>query len=166
MLDFKHKFIPFDRLSQWRENIREIGLILVVTNGCFDILHIGHVIYLQEAKRLGDVLLVGVNGDESVRAIKGLSRPIIPELERAYLVASLFFVDAVTIFKETTAIRFLEMVRPDIYVKGGDYTIHTINQDERHLVESLGGRVEIVAGIPGRSTTSIVERIKNSTISD
>ena len=159
-MDFWEKFIPLSQLGPWREEIRRKGLTLVVTNGCFDLLHIGHATYLQEARKLGDLLLVGVNSDASVRAIKGPGRPIHPERDRAGLVAALASVDAVTIFSQPTALEFLRIVRPDIYVKGGDYTIDTINQEERRLVEALGGRVVVLGGVPGKSTTEILRRLR------
>ena len=138
--------------------MRSAGRSLVVTNGCFDILHAGHVTYLAAARREGDVLLVGLNADESVRRIKGPTRPINCEADRATVLAALAAVDAVTVFGEDDALRLLAAATPDIYVKGGDYTIDTINQPERHLVESQGGKVVILPGMEGRSTTAILER--------
>ena len=158
-VDFHDKIIPADRLPAWREALAAAGKKLVVTNGCFDLLHLGHVTYLQAARTLGDCLLVGVNSDASVRAIKGPDRPLNPETDRAAVLAALAAVDAVSIFPEPDALAFLCRVRPDVYVKGGDYTLDTINQEERRLVESLGGRVVVLAGVPGRSTTNLARRL-------
>lgn len=153
------KIITIENLAAWRANLRSQGRLLVVTNGCFDILHAGHVAYLHAARRLGDCLLVGLNSDSSVRALKGHDRPLNPEHDRALVLAGLADVDAVCIFSEVTALRFLSIAQPDIYVKGGDYTIETINQDERHLVETMGGRVEVLPGLPGRSTSALLQKL-------
>lgn len=157
--ELEQKLLSYDKLGEWRSEIRRKGLTLVVTNGCFDILHVGHVLYLQKAKRLGDLLLVGLNSDESVRAIKGPNRPINKELDRAMVLAALAAVDKVCIFPEPTAKRFLELAKPDIYVKGGDYTIDTINQEERQLVEQLGGRIIIVQSGRIISTSRILSQL-------
>lgn len=158
-MNFRSKILTPVTLPVWREQIRTRGERLVVTNGCFDILHLGHVTYLEAARNLGDALLVGLNSDASVRAIKGPLRPVNPEADRAAVLAALESVSAVCVFGEPTAFRFLERVAPDIYAKGGDYTVDTINQEERRLVERLGGRVEVIGGVPGRSTTGILARI-------
>lgn len=132
---------------------------LVVTNGCFDLLHLGHVTYLETARNLGDALLLGLNGDESVRQLKGDGRPVNPEADRAAVIAALECVAGVCIFTEKTAMRFLAAAQPDIYAKGGDYTLESVNQEERRLVEQAGGKVVIVPVVPGKSTTAILERI-------
>jgi rfaE bifunctional protein nucleotidyltransferase chain/domain len=153
------KVIPWDKLPAWRAALRAAGRKLVATNGCFDLLHRGHVTYLQSAREQGDALLVGLNADASVRNIKGPGRPIHSEDDRAFVLAALACVDGVCIFREPTAMTFLEIVRPDVYAKGGDYTIDTINQDERRLVEKLGGQVIVLPGVPGQSTTALLEKI-------
>jgi len=130
---------------------------IIFTNGCFDILHLGHVRYLKEAKKLGDILIVGVNSDSSVRKLKGNDRPYISELERAEILASLECVDYVSIFPETRPDNLIKIVKPDIHVKGGDYSLAEL--PERHLVERLGGRVVVIPPIKGRSTTNIIEKI-------
>ena len=158
-MNFRDKVLTPDQLKHWRDNLRKAGKKLVVTNGCFDLLHVGHVSYLENARKLGDALLVGVTGDSGVRKIKGEGRPINSETDRAAVLAALQMVDAVHVFPETTALRFLTDVAPDIYVKGGDYTLETINQEERRLVESVGGKVEILPGVAGKSTTSLVAKI-------
>jgi D-glycero-beta-D-manno-heptose 1-phosphate adenylyltransferase len=154
------KILRGDNLRSWRDALRAAGKRLVVTNGCFDILHAGHVTYLEAAREQGDALLVGVNSDAAVRAIKGPSRPVNSEEDRALVLAALQSVDGVYIFPERDAVEFLRTVAPDVYVKGGDYTIDTINQDERRLIESGGGRVVLLAHVPGRSTTNVLRRLK------
>lgn len=158
-VNFCDKIISWEKLPRWRESIRQSGRKLVVTNGCFDLLHLGHVTYLEAARNQGDLLLVGVNGDDGVRQLKGPSRPVNSETDRAAVLAALQSVDGVCIFMEKTATRFLAHAQPDIYVKGGDYTLETLNQDERRTVEQDGGRIVIQPFVPGKSTTSILEKI-------
>ncbi len=159
-MELADKILAPDQLHTWRDSLRAESRSLVVTNGCFDILHAGHVTYLAAAKCEGDVLLVGLNGDASVRELKGEGRPINSEQDRAVVLAGLAAVDAVAIFTERDAMRLLEEVQPDIYVKGGDYNIDTINQDERRLIERQGGKVVILPGVEGRSTSAVIERMK------
>ncbi len=139
--------------------MRASGKRLVVTNGCFDLLHLGHVTYLETARSQGDALLVGVNSDDAVRQLKGPDRPVTPEDDRAAVLAALESVDGVCIFAESTATRFLAAAQPDIYVKGGDYTLDTLNQEERRTVERAGGRIVIIPFVPGRSTTATLKKI-------
>ncbi len=159
MLSFRDKIIPFTGVAAWREQVRARGQRLVVTNGCFDILHAGHVTYLAAARELGDALLIGLNSDASVRSLKGAGRPVNSEQDRATVLAALAAVDGVCVFEEVDALRFLAEVKPDIYAKGGDYTIDTINQPERRLIESHGGKVVILPGVPGRSTSSVIAKL-------
>jgi rfaE bifunctional protein nucleotidyltransferase chain/domain len=158
-VNFREKIVSWDQLPAWRAAIRASGKKLVVTNGCFDLLHLGHVSYLEAARNLGDALLIGVNGDDSVRQLKGDARPVNAEADRAAVLAALQSVDGACIFTEKTATRFLAAAQPDIYVKGGDYTLETVNQDERRAVEQGGGRVVIIPFVPGKSTTSLLEKI-------
>jgi D-glycero-beta-D-manno-heptose 1-phosphate adenylyltransferase len=158
-VNFREKILLWDELPAWRAALRASGKKLVVTNGCFDLLHPGHVTYLEHARNLGDALLIGVNGDEGVRQLKGSTRPVNPEADRAAVLAALQSVDATCIFSEKTATRFLGLAQPNIYVKGGDYTLETINQDERRAVEAAGGRIVILPLVPGKSTTTILEKI-------
>src|SRR5277367_6209634 len=130
-MNFREKIIAWDKLSEWRKNFRASGEKLVVTNGCFDILHLGHVTYLGTARNFSDALLVGVNGDAATRQLKGAGRPVNSENDRAVVLAALESVHGVCIFTEKTATKFLVAAQPDIYVKGGDYTLETLNQDER-----------------------------------
>jgi D-glycero-beta-D-manno-heptose 1-phosphate adenylyltransferase len=152
------KILSAEALANWRQALRERQQRLVVTNGCFDLLHAGHVTYLEAARNSGDALLVGVNSDDAVRGLKGPGRPINSEADRALIVAALESVDAVCIFQERDAVRFLERTEPDVYVKGGDYTIDTINQEERRLVEGLGGRIVLLGHVPGKSTTALLAK--------
>jgi rfaE bifunctional protein nucleotidyltransferase chain/domain len=158
-VNFRGKIIAWDKLPEWRAAMRASGKKLVVTNGCFDILHFGHVTYLEAARNLGHALLVGVNGDNSARELKGAGRPVNSENDRVMVIAALGSVDGVCIFAEKTATKFLERAQPDIYVKGGDYTLETLNQDERRAVEQAGGKIVIIPQVPGKSTTALLEKI-------
>lgn len=131
--------------------------IVVTTNGCFDVLHIGHLRYLQAAQELGDLLVVGVNSDESVHALKGNNRPLLPEEERAEMVAGLECVDYVTIFPELDPTALLSVLKPNIHVKGGDYTIEEVV--EREVIEANGGKVIVGLNVPGKSTTDLIRTI-------
>jgi rfaE bifunctional protein nucleotidyltransferase chain/domain len=159
-MDFERKILTDATLDSWRQKMRRLGLKVVATNGCFDVLHLGHVTYLQQSRRHGDALIVGVNSDASVRILKGPDRPINSQEDRAAVLAALASVDAVLVFDQPDACSFLQAVRPDIYVKGGDYTIETINQQERRLVEKLGAKIVILPVVPGRSTSALVQRIQ------
>jgi len=128
---------------------------VVFTNGCFDILHVGHVRYLQQAKALGDLLFVGLNSDASVRKLKGESRPIQKEADRAEIMSALSCVDFVTIFSEETPLELIKLVRPDILVKGGDWPIDQIVGGD--FVQSIGGQVQSLILVEGKSTTKIIE---------
>jgi rfaE bifunctional protein nucleotidyltransferase chain/domain len=158
-VSFREKIIPWEKLPEWRAVVRASGKRLVVTNGCFDLLHVGHVTYLETARGQGEALLVGVNGDEAVRQLKGPDRPVNEEYERAAVLAALESVDGVCIFAEPTATRFLAAAQPDVYVKGGDYTLETLNQDERQTVDRAGGRIVIIPLVPGKSTTALLKKI-------
>ena len=139
------------------EQLRLSGRKIVFTNGCFDLLHFGHVSYLQKAKRLGDVLILGLNSDASIRRLKGEKRPIIAQEERAHIMAALECIDYVVVFEEDTPIELIRAIRPDILAKGADYTPETVVG--RELVESWGGRVELVALEEGKSTTGTIQKI-------
>jgi rfaE bifunctional protein nucleotidyltransferase chain/domain len=153
------KIVSWEKLPAWRETCRARTRRVVVTNGCFDLLHRGHVTYLEAARALGDLLLVGLNSDDSVRELKGPARPVNSEEDRAFVLAALACVDAVCVFRERAATRFLAAAQPDVYVKGGDYTLDTLNQEERRIVESGGGRIAILPLVPGKSTTALLEKI-------
>lgn len=142
------------------EQMRSAGLTVVFTNGHFDLLHVGHLRYLQAARALGDKLVVGVNDDRITTERKGPDRPILPEGERAELLAGLACVDYVTIFHEPTATETITLLRPDIYVKGGDYAPGGAALPEAGPVESYGGKVTILPLVAGRSTSEIVQAIR------
>jgi rfaE bifunctional protein nucleotidyltransferase chain/domain len=158
-VNFKGKILPWQSLSKWRADLRASGRKLVVTNGCFDLLHAGHVTYLEAARNQGDALLVGLNGDDSVRQLKGEDRPLNCQNDRATILAALQSVDAVCIFDERLATRFLSFAQPDVYVKGGDYSLDTINQEERLTVEEAGGKIIIIPLVPGKSTSALLDKI-------
>ena len=140
--------------------LRRAGKKIAFTNGCFDILHAGHVRYLEQARSYGDYLVLGINTDESVRRLKGVQRPLNQELDRAEVVGALKAVDAVVLFGEETAEELIAQVRPDVYVKGGDYTLATL--PEAKIVQAYGGQVEFIAMVEGRSTTNVIEKIKKT----
>ena len=158
-MDFRSKIIAWDQMPAWRAALRASGKKLAVTNGCFDILHLGHVTYLENARNFGDALLIGVNSDAAVRGLKGPTRPVNSETDRASVLAALQSVDGVCIFADTTATKFLAAAQPDFYIKGGDYTLETLNQDERRAVEAAGGKIILVPFVPGKSTTALLEKI-------
>ncbi len=159
-MNFRRKLIRLEDLAAWRAAFRVTGQKLVVTNGCFDLLHLGHVSYLESARNQGDALLVGVNSDASVRELKGPGRPLNCEEDRALVLAALEAVDAVSIFGEASATQLLSLVQPDFWIKGGDYTLDSLNQDERRAVERGGGQIVILPFLQGKSTTKMVERIQ------
>lgn len=158
----RDKVVPLERLPAWREEVRRSGRRLVVTNGCFDLLHAGHVTYLEAAREQGDLLLVGLNGDDSVRQLKGPGRPLNPEQDRALVLGALEAVAAVCIFPEVRAAAFLRLAQPDVYVKGGDYTIETLDAEERSIVEQAGGKIVLIPFLPGRSTTLLLKKVSTS----
>ena len=146
-------------LGVWLAPLRAKGMRLVTTNGCFDIIHSGHVRYMSEAAGLGDLLVVGVNADEVVTRLKGPGRPVRNENDRVFVVAALCMVDAAFVFHEDDPRAFIEVLKPDIHVKGGDYTQDII---EREAVERNNGRVAIVSYLEGFSTTSVVKKIRST----
>ena len=176
----KSKVTSLEALLRVVDKMRENGKCIVFTNGCFELLHIGHVGYLQAARSLGDVLVVGLNSDVSVRTIKGLPRPLVPEAERAELLAALECVDFVIVFGEPTAENLVAVLRPDIYVKGGDYKVAESKEQEGRtgagyrpntlpigqkiapemsVVQGYGGKVVVLPYSSGHSTTTLIENI-------
>lgn len=153
------KVIALEDAAAFRATLRREGRRVVATNGCFDLLHVGHLRYLTEARARGDFLWVGLNGDASVRELKGPARPIVPEADRAELLAAWRVVDAVTIFPEVRATSFLRAVQPEVYVKGGDYTPESLNPEEAAALREGGTRIEIVQLVPGKSTSKLVEKM-------
>lgn len=154
------KIISLSAALSWRQRLEHDKQTMAVTNGCFDIMHRGHAQYLYEAAQKADALLVLVNSDASVRAVKGEGRPILPESDRAYMLASLEAVTAVVVFDTENCTSQLRSLKPDVYVKGGDYRPETLVQDEYRLLQSMGCRVELIPPVPGVSTTEIISRIQ------
>jgi D-beta-D-heptose 7-phosphate kinase/D-beta-D-heptose 1-phosphate adenosyltransferase len=156
----KEKILSADQAATIAAEMRATGRKLVFTNGCFDLLHVGHVRYLQAARALGDALLVAINGDESVRALKGEGRPLNREADRAEVVAALDCVDYAVVFPEVRATAVLEKIRPAIYVKGGDYEIDSLHAEERAVLEKIAAEIRILPFEPGYSTSGLCEKIK------
>ena len=155
------RVVSADECLRFRRKAGSEGKRVVFTNGCFDILHRGHLEYLRQAKAMGDLLIVGVNGDRGVRLLKGPGRPITQEEDRAELVAALTPVDRVVVFQEETPARLIDLLVPDVLVKGGDYRLEEIVG--RDTVEKAGGTVRVVPLLPGRSTRGIVEVLRKHT---
>jgi len=153
------KIVQLERLGQRASDLRAAGKKLVATNGCFDLLHVGHIRYLNAARALGDALIVGINGDQSVRELKGAGRPVNSERDRAEIVAALECVDLVAIFPDVRATRFLELAAPDVYVKGGDYNQDTLNAEERRVLQKIGAKIDIVPFEHGYSTSVLLARL-------
>jgi rfaE bifunctional protein nucleotidyltransferase chain/domain len=144
------------RAAAWRE----AGKTIAYTNGCFDLIHAGHVRTLESARRLADILIVGLNSDDSARQLKGPGRPILPAQQRAEVLAAFACVDLVVIFPELSALTTIQALKPEVWVKGGDYRLDTVHQEERAYVESYGGRVALGEPVPGASTSEIIAMIK------
>jgi rfaE bifunctional protein nucleotidyltransferase chain/domain len=155
------RVITADELAGVRDAMERAGRRLVFTNGCFDLLHAGHVRYLQQARSLGDALVIGLNSDRSVRELKGEGRPLNPQDDRAEVLAALGCVDYVLIFDGKRATELIRTVRPHVYAKGGDYTANSLDPDERAVLAEVGARIEILPLVPGRSTTAVVEKMQS-----
>ena len=162
-LESIEKYRPLDAMITERKALAERGVSVVFSNGCFDLLHVGHVRYLAASKKLGDVLIVGINSDESTRSIKGPDRPIRTAALRAELLAELACVDYVTIFEEPSVTPALLKIHPDIYTKGGDYTLDTIDAGLRDAILEHDIRIEFPAHVPGASTTELLRRTQGDT---
>ena len=156
------RVINSSELAGVRDAMERGGQKLVFTNGCFDLLHAGHVRYLQQARALGDALAVGLNSDSSVRELKGEGRPVNAQDDRAEVLAALGCVDYVVIFEGARATETIRAVRPHVYAKGGDYTSQTLDPGERAALEVAGARVEILPLVPGRSSTAVLERLRSA----
>jgi rfaE bifunctional protein nucleotidyltransferase chain/domain len=154
-----HKIVDREAAVRWVQGLQAKGRRVVFTNGCFDLLHVGHVLYLEKARSLGDALIVGVNTDDSAaRLDKGPGRPLNPEADRARVLAALGCVDRVVLFAEDTPLELITILQPDVLVKGGDYQLHQIVG--REVVEARGGQVLALPFLPGYSTTALIERIR------
>lgn len=152
-----NKICPREELRKELDRLRKEGKKIAFTNGCFDILHVGHVRYLEGAKKTADVLILALNSDSSVRTIKGEKRPLIPQNERAEVLAGLASVDYVTIFDEATPLELIRYLKPDVLIKGGDWTEDRIVG--RNEVRSWGGKVVVIPEVEGASTTNIVDKV-------
>jgi D-glycero-beta-D-manno-heptose 1-phosphate adenylyltransferase len=156
-IDARSKIKSLEELKIMAEDLRTSGRKIVFANGCFDLIHVGHIRYLQSARKLGDVLILGINGDDSIAALKGKGRPLQPEADRVEILASLECVDYVLLFNESTVDDILNTLRPDIHAKGTDYTEG--NVPERHTVHAYGGRVAIVGDPKDHSTRDLIQVI-------
>ncbi len=154
-----NKILDRGALREKLDNLRKTGKKIAFTNGCFDILHVGHVRYLREAKKTGDVLVLALNSDSSVRSIKGEKRPLVPEMERAEVLAALEFIDFVTLFDELTPLELIQYLKPDVLIKGGDWPEEKVVG--RNEIKQWGGKVVIIPEVMGKSTTNVVEKIIN-----
>jgi len=155
----KDKILDAKQLDEQVASWKKENQIIVFSNGCFDIIHLGHIDYLEKARALGDKLIIGLNTDQSVQRLKGSSRPVVEELARGRMLAAMEFVDAVTFFEEDTPFQLISRIMPDILVKGNDYKLQNIIGAD--IVIKNGGKVETIALVPGYSTTKIIEKIKN-----
>lgn len=151
------KSLTLEQAVKRIQELKQAGKRIVFTNGCFDILHAGHVRYLNEAKKLGDILVLGLNSDESVRRLKGPTRPVNHEEDRAEVLAGLYAIDYIVLFGDQTAEPLVEALQPDVYVKGGDYVVE--NLPEAAIVASYGGQTVLIPEVPGRSSSNIIRKI-------
>jgi len=158
------KLVNLEELIQLLNQARNSGKRISWTNGCFDIIHAGHVDYLERSKAYGDFLVVGLNSDASVKKLKGDNRPVFSEMDRAKVLCSIVYVDYVIIFSDRTPIKMIDLLKPDFYIKGGDYTIDTIDQDERKVVEGYRGEIVLLPMVEGVSSSIIVEKIKKLSV--
>jgi D-beta-D-heptose 7-phosphate kinase/D-beta-D-heptose 1-phosphate adenosyltransferase len=155
----RNKIMDSEQLSRFISEKKSANQTIVFTNGCFDLLHLGHITYLEEARTYGDCLIVGLNADVSVRRLKGDSRPIVPEGERARMLAAFQFVDAVCIFEEDTPLKLIQTILPHVLIKGGDYTPDRVVGNE--IVQQTGGKTVIIPFLDGYSTTGLINKIKS-----
>ncbi len=160
MRNVSKKLLSRAEVSAVSNSLKQDGKKVVFTNGCFDILHVGHIELLESAKSLGDILVVGLNSDDSVKRLKGTGRPINSVRERVRILSALEFVDYVVIFNEDTPYKLLQEVKPDFLIKGGDYSLDEIVG--RDIVESYGGKVKVIQLLKGKSTTDIINKIMQS----
>lgn len=156
------KLLTLEEAVAARAKLRAEGKKLVLTNGVFDLLHTGHLYYLQEARKLGDALFVAINSDASVRALKGPTRPVMTEEQRAYALGALWFVTGIVIFREPRLVPEIRALRPDVYCKAGDYTLEKLNPEERAELEQGGADIKFLPFLPGFSTTNLIERIRKA----
>ena len=160
MFSPEKKIMGIAEATEWAKNLQEAGKTLAVTNGVFDLLHVGHIKYLQEAARQADALLVAINSDASVKQLKGPERPIVCESDRAYILASLECISAVVIFDAPKPVEVFKAIHPNVYVKGGDYTEETLDREEHALLKAGGARFSFIKFVEGHSTTSVIKKIR------
>lgn len=153
------KLLTLDEAVAERQRQRDAGKTMVMTNGCFDLLHVGHISYLQASRALGDQLWLLINSDVSTRALKGPTRPIEPEAERAFCLAALSCVDYIVVFNNPRLVHEIELLQPDIYTKAGDYTLDTLHPGERAAFEAVGTQIHFLPFLEGFSTTIMIEKI-------
>lgn len=153
------KWIPVDKLVDYRALAKEAGQTLVLTNGCFDLLHAGHIYALEQAARYGDVLWVGINSDASIKRLKGAKRPIYPQDERLYMLNALECVQGVFIFDGNDLAQEMQLIKPEVYVKSGDYSLEKLNPKERFVLEACHTKIVFTSFLPGKSTTQTLEAL-------
>ena len=158
---YDYKIISQPNLATWRAKTKLQGKKVCATNGCFDLLHAGHIKYLYESSKYGDIFIVGCNSDESVRQLKGNGRPVQTEKDRALILSSLECVNFVSVFKEKEAVNFLQIVQPDFYIKGGDYTLDSMDKQEKEAVTTHGGKIIVAPMVQGKSSSSIISKIRH-----
>jgi rfaE bifunctional protein nucleotidyltransferase chain/domain len=158
---YDHKIISQANLATWRAKTKAQGEKVCATNGCFDLLHAGHIKYLYESSKYGDIFIIGCNSDESVRQLKGNGRPIQTEKDRALILSALECVSFVSIFEEKEAVNFLQTVQPDFYIKGGDYTLDSMDRKEKEAVTTHGGKIVLASMLQGKSSSSIISKIRH-----
>ena len=161
-MNIEENILTLEEAVAWRKSLKEKGATLVVTNGCFDILHRGHASYLNDAATYGDHLLILVNSDRAVRELKGPTRPVVNQEDRCYLLASLKFVSKVVIFDSARCDKELAALAPDVYTKAGDYTLETLDQSELAAMQQNNTKIVFMPFVAGRSTTSIVEKCRTN----
>ena len=162
MVNTPRKLVDLAQLCSIIADLHGAGQRVVFTNGCFDVLHPGHILHLQQARQEGDVLVVALNSDESVRQLKGPGRPVFTEQERATVLAALEPVDYVIVFDTLRVTGIIEAIKPDIYVKGGGYRVETLDSEEREVLERCGTQIMILPEIAGFSTTGVIERMRDN----
>ncbi len=160
--EIQGKIMSMDSAIEWRKKLTDKNNRLVMTNGCFDLIHRGHIEYMLAARSKGDKLLIAVNSDKSVQSIKGPDRPLNSEDDRSLVLASMGFIDGIIIFNTPRCDKIIEAIKPDIYAKGADYNIDTIDQTERKALEAAGSEIAFISFVPGYSTTSIIKKMDKS----
>ncbi|MCF7791854.1 MAG: adenylyltransferase/cytidyltransferase family protein [Victivallales bacterium] len=159
--EYSYKIKSLDEAKNWRNELKNRSKKLVMTNGCFDIIHRGHLTYLINSRKQGDALLLAVNSDSSVKRIKGPGKPVINEKDRTFILSCFAFINAILIFDTPNCDNLLEELKPDVYVKGADYNINTMVQSERRILEKIGTKIRFLSHVEGYSSTNIIKKINN-----